>query len=335
MKKSRSLIIFIALSLLTVLLLLLDLGAGSVTISIGDVADALTGNCDNPAIAKIVIDIRLIKGVVAILAGMALSVSGLQMQTLFRNPLAGPYVLGVSSGASLAVALFILGAPLTGGLSGTAASLGMTGAALIGSGAVLALVGIVGRRIKDIMVVLILGIMVSSGISAIVQILQYLSTDEALKSFVIWTMGSLGNVTSEQLPVLAGVVATGLLLAVATIKSLNLLLLGEEYAVTMGYDRRRSRTIVLISTTLLAGGVTAFCGPIGFVGLALPHVARVLFATSDHRVLLPGAALTGAVVMLGCDIVSKSFVIPVNAVTSLMGIPIVIWIVFRNRRISI
>lgn len=335
MKKSRSLIIFIALSLLTVLLLLLDLGAGSVTISIGDVADALTGNCDNPAIAKIVIDIRLIKGVVAILAGMALSVSGLQMQTLFRNPLAGPYVLGVSSGASLAVALFILGAPLTGGLSGTAASLGMTGAALIGSGAVLALVGIVGRRIKDIMVVLILGIMVSSGISAIVQILQYLSTDEALKSFVIWTMGSLGNVTSEQLPVLAGVVATGLLLAVATIKSLNLLLLGEEYAVTMGYDRRRSRTIVLISTTLLAGGVTAFCGPIGFVGLALPHVARVLFATSDHRVLLPGAALTGAVVMLGCDIVSKSFVIPVNAVTSLMGIPIVIWIVFRNRRISV
>ncbi|MBD5229407.1 MAG: iron ABC transporter permease [Bacteroidales bacterium] len=335
MKKSRSLIIFIALSLLTVLLLLLDLGAGSVTISIGDVADALTGNCDNPAIAKIVIDIRLIKGVVAILAGMALSVSGLQMQTLFRNPLAGPYVLGVSSGASLAVALFILGAPLTGGLSGTAASLGMTGAALIGSGAVLALVGIVGRRIKDIMVVLILGIMVSSGISAIVQILQYLSTDEALKSFVIWTMGSLGNVTSEQLPVLAGVVATGLLLAVATIKSLNLLLLGEEYAVTMGYDRRRSRTIVLISTTLLAGGVTAFCGPVGFVGLALPHVARVLFATSDHRVLLPGAALTGAVVMLGCDIVSKSFVIPVNAVTSLMGIPIVIWIVFRNRRISV
>ena len=335
MKKSRSLIIFIALSLLTVLLLLLDLGAGSVTISIGDVADALTGNCDNPAIAKIVIDIRLIKGVVAILAGMALSVSGLQMQTLFRNPLAGPYVLGVSSGASLAVALFILGAPLTGGLSGTAASLGMTGAALIGSGAVLALVGIVGRRIKDIMVVLILGIMVSSGISAIVQILQYLSTDEALKSFVIWTMGSLGNVTSEQLPVLAAVVATGLLLAVATIKSLNLLLLGEEYAVTMGYDRRRSRTIVLISTTLLAGGVTAFCGPIGFVGLALPHVARVLFATSDHRVLLPGAALTGAVVMLGCDIVSKSFVIPVNAVTSLAGIPIVIWIVFRNRRISV
>ncbi|MBD5257334.1 MAG: iron ABC transporter permease [Barnesiella sp.] len=335
MKKSRSLIIFIALSLLTVLLLLLDLGAGSVTISIGDVADALTGNCDNPAIAKIVIDIRLIKGVVAILAGMALSVSGLQMQTLFRNPLAGPYVLGVSSGASLAVALFILGAPLTGGLSGTAASLGMTGAALIGSGAVLALVGIVGRRIKDIMVVLILGIMVSSGISAIVQILQYLSTDEALKSFVIWTMGSLGNVTSEQLPVLAAVMATGLLLAVATIKSLNLLLLGEEYAVTMGYDRRRSRTIVLISTTLLAGGVTAFCGPIGFVGLALPHVARVLFATSDHRVLLPGAALTGAVVMLGCDIVSKSFVIPVNAVTSLAGIPIVIWIVFRNRRISV
>lgn len=326
---------FIILAALTVLLLLLDLGAGSVNLSISDVVDALTGHCDNPAKSKIIVDIRLIKGIVAILAGMALSVSGLQMQTLFRNPLAGPYVLGVSAGASLAVALFILGAPLTGGLSGTAASLGMTAAALIGSGAVLALVGIAGRRIKDIMVVLILGIMVSSGISAIVQILQYLSTDEALKSFVIWTMGSLGNVTSEQLPVLAAVVAVGLLLAIATIKSLNILLLGEEYAVTMGYDRKRSRTIVLISTTLLAGGVTAFCGPIGFVGLAIPHVARTIFATSDNRILLPGAALTGAVVMLGCDIVSKSFVIPINAVTSLTGIPIVIWIVFRNRRISV
>lgn len=326
---------FASLAILTVLLLLLDLGAGSVKLSLGDVVDALTGQSDNPAKVKIVVDIRLIKGLVAVLAGVALSVSGLQMQTLFRNPLAGPYVLGVSSGASLAVALFIIGAPLTGGLSGTTASLGMTGAALIGSGAVLALVGIAGRRIKDIMVVLILGIMVSSGIGAIVQILQYLSTDEALKSFVVWTMGSLGNVTSDQLPILAAVVVAGLVLAVATIKSLNMLLLGEEYAVTMGYDHRRSRTAILISTTLLAGGVTAFCGPIGFVGLAIPHVARVLFATADHRVLLPGAALTGAVVMLGCDIVSKTFVIPVNAVTSLAGIPIVIWIVFRNRRIAI
>lgn len=333
--RSRTTIIFVVLAALTVLLLLVDIGAGSVKLSIGEVADALLGRGDNPATTKIVVDIRLTKGIVAIIAGIALSVSGLQMQTLFRNPLAGPYVLGVSSGASLAVALFILGAPLTGGLSATAASLGMTGAALVGSAVVLALIAVAGRRIKDIMVVLILGMMVSSAISAIVQILQYMSSDEALKSFVIWTMGSLGNVTSDQLPILAVTVAVGLILAVATTKSLNLLLLGEEYAVTMGYDNRRGRTMVLVSTALLAGSVTAFCGPIGFVGLALPHVARVAFGTADHRVLIPGAALTGAAVMLGCDIVSKLFVIPVNAVTALVGIPIVIWIVFRNRQIAV
>lgn len=333
--KGRTTIMFVVLAALTALLLLVDIGAGSVKLSIGEVADALLGRGDNPATTKIVVDIRLTKGIVAIIAGIALSVSGLQMQTLFRNPLAGPYVLGVSSGASLAVALFILGAPLTGGLSATAASLGMTGAALVGSAVVLALIAVAGRRLKDIMVVLILGMMVSSAISAIVQILQYMSSDEALKSFVIWTMGSLGNVTSDQLPILAVTVAVGLILAVATTKSLNLLLLGEEYAVTMGYDNRRGRTMVLVSTALLAGSVTAFCGPIGFVGLALPHVARVAFGTADHRVLIPGAALTGAAVMLGCDIVSKLFVIPVNAVTALVGIPIVIWIVFRNRQIAV
>lgn len=333
--RSRTTIIFVVLAALTALLLLVDIGAGSVKLSIGEVADALLGRGDNPATTKIVVDIRLTKGIVAIIAGIALSVSGLQMQTLFRNPLAGPYVLGVSSGASLAVALFILGAPLTGGLSATAASLGMTGAALVGSAVVLALIAVAGRRLKDIMVVLILGMMVSSAISAIVQILQYMSSDEALKSFVIWTMGSLGNVTAEQLPILAVTVAVGLILAVATTKSLNLLLLGEEYAVTMGYDNSRGRTMILVSTALLAGSVTAFCGPIGFVGLALPHVARVAFGTADHRVLIPGAALTGAAVMLGCDIVSKLFVIPVNAVTALVGIPIVIWIVFRNRQIAV
>lgn len=333
--RSHTTIIFVVLAALTALLLLVDIGAGSVKLSIGEVADALLGRGDNPATTKIVVDIRLTKGIVAIIAGIALSVSGLQMQTLFRNPLAGPYVLGVSSGASLAVALFILGAPLTGGLSATAASLGMTGAALVGSAVVLALIAVAGRRLKDIMVVLILGMMVSSAISAIVQILQYMSSDEALKSFVIWTMGSLGNVTAEQLPILGVTVALGLILAVATTKSLNLLLLGEEYAVTMGYDNRRGRTMILVSTALLAGSVTAFCGPIGFVGLALPHVARVAFGTADHRVLIPGAALTGAAVMLGCDIVSKLFVIPVNAVTALVGIPIVIWIVFRNRQIAV
>lgn len=331
--KGRVTITFIVLTLLTVLLLLVDIGAGSVKLSIGEVAKALIGESEDPAVSKIVIDIRLIKSIVAILTGAALSISGLQMQTMFRNPLAGPYVLGVSSGASLAVALFILGLPGLGLPSGIISTIGMTGAALLGSGIVLALVAVVGRRIKDIMVVLILGMMVSSGISAIVQILQYMSSDEALKSFVMWSMGSLGNVTSEQLPILLAVVFIGLVLAVATIKSLNLLLLGEEYAITMGYNSRRGRTMILMSTALLAGGVTAFCGPIGFIGLALPHVARAIFGSADHRILIPGVALTGAAVMLGCDIVSKILVTPINAITALIGIPIVIWIVFRQRAI--
>ena len=331
--KGRVTITFIVLTLLTVLLLLVDIGAGSVKLSIGEVAKALIGESEDPAVSKIVIDIRLIKSIVAILTGTALSISGLQMQTMFRNPLAGPYVLGVSSGASLAVALFILGLPGLGLPSGIMSTIGMTGAALLGSGIVLALVAVVSRRIKDIMVVLILGMMVSSGISAIVQILQYMSSDEALKSFVMWTMGSLGNVTSEQLPILLAVVFIGLVLAVATIKSLNLLLLGEEYAITMGYNSRRGRTMILMSTALLAGGVTAFCGPIGFIGLALPHVARAIFGSADHRILIPGVALTGAAVMLGCDIVSKILVTPINAITALIGIPIVIWIVFRQRAI--
>ena len=331
--KGRVTITFIVLTLLTVLLLLVDIGAGSVKLSIGEVAKALIGESEDPAVSKIVIDIRLIKSIVAILTGAALSISGLQMQTMFRNPLAGPYVLGVSSGASLAVALFILGLPGLGLPSGIISTIGMTGAALLGSGIVLALVAVVGRRIKEIMVVLILGMMVSSGISAIVQILQYMSSDEALKSFVMWTMGSLGNVTSEQLPILLAVVFIGLVLAVATIKSLNLLLLGEEYAITMGYNSQRGRTMILMSTALLAGGVTAFCGPIGFIGLALPHVARAIFGSADHRILIPGVALTGAAVMLGCDIVSKILVTPINAITALIGIPIVIWIVFRQRAI--
>jgi iron complex transport system permease protein len=283
---------------------------------------------------KIVVDIRLMKAVVAILAGAALSVSGLQMQTLFRNPLAGPYVLGVSSGASLGVALFILGAPLLGvGGSHILSSFGVAGAAWIGSAAVLAMVGVVSRRIKDVMVILILGMMIGSAVSAVVQILQYLSHEEALKSFVVWTMGSLGDVTAEQLWLLLGAVFVGLVLAVSVIKPMNLLLLGEAYARTMGLDVKRTRTLILFSTTLLAGTVTAFCGPVGFIGLAMPHVARAVFAQADHRVLMPAAAMIGAVSLLVCDIVSKMLTLPLNSVTALLGIPIVVWIVVRNKNI--
>lgn len=295
---------------------------------------ALTGSGNDPVTAKIVVNIRLLKAVVALLAGAALAVSGLQMQTLFRNPLAGPYVLGISSGASLGVAIFLLGAPLLG-LTGhpLISTLGIAGAAWIGSALILMLIAAVSRRIKDIMVILILGMMFSSGVGAVVQILQYLSNEAALKSFVVWTMGSLGDVTLGQLGLLLPAVVLGLVLAVAVIKPLNLLLLGENYARTMGLDIRRSRQLIFLSTTLLAGTVTAFCGPIGFIGLAVPHVARILFADADHRILVPASILTGIVVMLLCDVLAKLLTFPINTITALLGIPIVIWVVIRNKSI--
>ena len=300
---------------------------GAVNIPVRDVWAALTGGDCPPATKKIVLNIRLIKAVVALLAGASLSVSGLQMQTLFRNPLAGPYVLGISSGASLGVALVVL--------AGVGSSIGIAGAAWVGAAAVLIVITAVGRRIKDIMVILILGMMFSSGVGAVVQILQYFSHEESLKAFVIWTMGSLGDVTLPQLTLLAPLVAVGLLLAVLTIKPLNLLLFGEEYAVTMGLDIRRSRGLLFLSTTLLSGTITAFCGPIGFIGLAIPHVTRMLFQNSDHRVLLPGTTLSGASILLLCDVISKIFTLPINAITALLGIPIVVWVVLRNKSITV
>ena len=332
--KYRSTTLFVVLCALLVILFVVDLLVGSVSIPLRDIFAALLGSEVTPSTRLIVVGIRLVKAVVAVLAGMALSVSGLQMQTLFRNPLAGPYVLGISSGASLGVALFILGMPLLGiATSSTISSLGTAGAAWLGSALILAFVASVSTRIKDIMVILILGMMISSGVSAVVQILQYLSNEEALKSFVIWTMGSLGDVTSKQLGLLLPAVLIGLSVSVAVIKPLNLLLLGEQYARTMGLNVRRSRYLIFLSTTLLAGTVTAFCGPIGFVGLAIPHIARMLFRNADHRVLVPASALCGAVVLLCCDIVSKWLTLPINTITALLGIPIVIWVVIRNKNL--
>ena len=324
--RSRSVLLFTALAALTLFLFLLDLAVGAVPVTLGDVWAALTGGDCPRATAKIILNIRLIKAVVALLAGAALSVSGLQMQTLFRNPLAGPYVLGISSGASLGVALVVL--------AGVGSSIGIAGAAWLGAALVLVVIAAVGHRIKDIMVILILGMMFSSGIGAVVQILQYVANDESLKMFVIWTMGSLGDVTFNQLAVLIPSIIAGLLLAVITIKPLNLLLFGEEYAVTMGLNVRRSRGLLFLSTTLLAGTVTAFCGPIGFIGLAMPHVTRMLFRNSDHRVLVPGTVLSGASVLLLCDLVSKLFTLPINAITALLGIPIVVWVVLRNKSVT-
>ena len=329
--KCRSAILFTLLATLCVVLFVVDIVVGKTNISFGEVVDVLLGGGD-AVTRKIVLDLRLVRAVMALLAGMALSISGMQMQVLFRNPLAGPYVLGVSAGASLGVALFLLGAPLLGiTLSPAVQNIGVAGAAWIGSAVVLLLVVALSRRIKDIMVMLILGIMLSSGIGAVVEMMQYFSNEVELKSYIVWTMGSLGDITASQLAVLTPVIIVGLAMAVATIKPMNMLLAGERYASSMGLNISRTRNLILISTTLLAGTVTAFCGPIGFVGIAVPHIARMLFRSADHRTLLPATILSGVAMLLVGDIVARYFALPINTITALMGIPIVIYIVIRRR----
>lgn len=336
MKSYARYLLFAVLGISLVALAVGDLLTGTTNVPLADVWAALTGGTTTEEYRVIVNELRLPKVLVAAFAGMALAASGLQMQTLFRNPLAGPYVLGINSGASLGVALFTLALPMMGGMSSWLARIGLTGMAWIGSAAILVLVMFLSRKIKNISVILILGMMLGSAISAVVGILQYMGTDESLKAFVVWTMGSLATVTAEDLRLLIPVVVVGLVLAIAVVKPLNMLLLGESYARTMGLRVRVARTAIFLSTTLLAGTITAFCGPVGFIGLAMPHLARMTFRTADHRLLMPASMLWGAVAMLLCclatDIVARGGVmLPINTVTSLLGIPIIIIVVIRNR----
>lgn len=282
----------------------------------------------------IILSIRLVRTFVAVLIGVALSISGLQMQTVFQNPLADPYLLGVSSGAGLGAALFILGIPLLGLTnSPLLQSIGIVGAGWIGAALILVGVTAISRRVKNILGVLIIGVMIGYVAGAIIQILQYLSSAEQLKLFSLWSMGSLGHVTTTKLLIMLPVLCIGIVLSVISIKSLNLLLLGENYAQTMGMNVRQSRSLIFISTMLLAGTVTAFCGPIGFIGLAVPHIARMLFNNADHRVLLPGSVLVGIVAMLLCDLIAKSLILPINSITALLGVPVILWVVAKNLRV--
>lgn len=331
--------LFVALLVALLALAIGDLLLGTTDIPFSDVWATLTGGTPSSETNRVIIgELRLPKIIVALFAGMALSASGLQMQTLFRNPLAGPYVLGINSGASLGVAIFTMAAPMLGATSGTMmANMGITGMAWIGSALILLLVMFLSRKIRNINVILIIGMMLGSAISAVVGILQYIGTEESLKAFVVWTMGSVSTVTTEQLTILLPTVLIGLLLAVVVIKPLNMLLLGESYARTMGLRVARSRAIIFLSTTLLAGTVTAFCGPIGFIGLAMPHLARMTFRTSNHSVLMPASILWGALAMvlccLVCDLLAYGGIatFPINAVSSLLGIPVIIVVIFRNR----
>jgi iron complex transport system permease protein len=332
-------LLYILLALLLIVVFVLDIMLGSVSLKPGEIFHALFSGERSDA-ATIIMKFRLPKAATAAMVGIALSVSGLQMQTLFRNPMAGPYVLGISSGASLGVAFVILGFSSSMN-AGNLAGLGnwaLVAASWIGAGAVMIIIMFISVRVRDILTVLVLGIMLSSGISAIVSIMQYFSNETMLKAYVIWTMGSLGNLTSEQIGVLALSLSAGIILSILSIKMLNALLLGENYASSIGLNVRLARIIIFAGTSILAGSVTAFCGPIGFIGIAVPHIARILFRTSDHRVLIPSTILLGAIIMIASDIISQlpgsEKVLPVNSVTSLVGIPVVIWVILRNRKYS-
>jgi iron complex transport system permease protein len=324
-------------------MLLLSLAIGSVKIPLDQIITViLGGEAERTAWTNIVLKFRLPKALTAMLAGMALGVSGLMMQTFFRNPLAGPFVLGVSSGASLGVALVVLS---TGAIGGTLmAGMGLSGdlllavAAGFGAGLTLVLVLLVSVRVQSSMTLLILGLMFGYMVSALVSLLLYFAVPERIQAYINWTFGSFGGVTWDQLPILASVVSVGLVLALLLTKSLNALLLGENYARSLGMNVFIARIGIVSSTALLAGVVTAFCGPIGFIGIAVPHLCRSLFNTSDHRLLVPGTILMGAIVALVASLIAEvpgnNLVLPLNAVTALIGAPIVIGVILRQRNIG-
>jgi len=322
-------------------LFVMVLAWGSVSIPLDNVARILTtGEADKASWVNIVMKVRLPKAITALLAGAALAVSGLVMQTFFRNPLAGPYILGISSGASLGVGLVVL----TGGAaSGLVIGVGLGGdfllaaAASVGAALALGIVLIAARRVENSLTLLVLGVMFGSFTSAIVSLLMYFSAPERVQSYIQWTFGSFSTVTTSQLAPLAVGVIVGLILTGGLAKSLNALLLGEEYARTMGLSVGRVRLLIVTGTALLAGTVTAFCGPVGFIGTAVPHLCRAIFNTSDHRVLLPACGLMGACVGLIAALIAElpgsSVILPLNAITALIGAPVVMFVLMRQRQL--
>lgn len=312
---------------------------GAVAIPLKEVYNSLIGTgASKSSWEYIIMDYRLPKAIVAIVVGMGLAISGLLMQTLFRNPLAGPYVLGLSSGASLGVALVILGAAfLPDFISELLLSpYGIVIASSLGSFLVLLAVLAVAQRLRDTMAILIVGLMFGSLTNALVGTLTYFSTAEQLQKFTFWSLGTLGNLSWTSIAILAVCVLIGLLLSLTSIKPLNTLLLGENYAKSLGLNYSKARFIIIFATSILAGSITAFSGPIAFVGLAVPHIAKLVFQTSNHLILFWSTLLFGAMIMLVCDSISQlpnsAIVIPINAITSILGAPIVIWLLIRKRK---
>ena len=337
--QKRNTILFFYLVTGLFFLFFINISLGSITIPFKEIYQSLTGGeASKSTWEYIIVNYRLPKAITVILVGVGLSISGLLMQTLFRNPLAGPYVLGLSSGASLGVAFVILGAGLLPPFLREIilSSYGIVLASTIGSSCVLLAVLLVSIRLRDTMTILIVGLMFGSLSSAIVGTLSFFSTAEQLQKFTFWSLGNLGNLSWTSIVILAVCVLAGLLLSLASIKALNALLLGENYARSLGLNYNKARLIIILATSILAGSITAFAGPIAFIGLAVPHIAKLVFQTSNHSVLFWSTLLFGAIIMLVCDTISQvpggDITLPINAVTSIFGAPIVIWLLLRKQK---
>ncbi|NKI32630.1 FecCD family ABC transporter permease [Croceivirga thetidis] len=324
---------FLVLALLSCLLV--NLSLGSVTIPFKETISILTGgNSLNESWNYIILNYRLPKAITAILVGGGLSVSGLLMQTLFRNPLAGPFVLGISSGASLGAALLLMGSSFLG--LAFIGDISLVMAASIGGFLVLLIVLVVANRVRDTMATLIIGLMFGSITAAVVSLLAYFSEAEQLQRFIFWSYGSVGNLSWNQIGLLTLIICFGLVVSLLSTKDLNSLLLGERYAQSLGVSLKKTKYLIIIATGLLAGSITAYAGPIAFIGLAVPHLTRQIFDTTNHKILLPTVFLYGAILLLICDTIAQlptsDSVLPINAITSLVGAPVVIWLLVRKRK---
>ena len=322
------------------MVLLVSISLGSVSIPLDEIIAVLLGNDSSKSSwATIILHFRLPKAITAMLVGSGLSIAGLLMQTLFKNPLAGPFVLGISSGASLGVAILILGASIFGGVITTVSfsSWGLAIASSLGAAIVLFAVLLTAHKVRNTMSILIIGLMFGTVTSAIISVFTFFSDAEKIQQFVFWGFGNLGNLSWNEILVFFTIYVIAIINLIRIIKPLNSLLIGENYSKSLGVNIKKNRTIILVITSLLTGVTTAFAGPIAFIGLAVPHITKLVFKTSDHTILLPAVAILGAIILLVCDMVAQlptsEFTLPINAVTSLIGAPIVIWLLLRKKKI--
>ena len=333
---------FSTLFFVLAMVFLVSIGLGSVAIPIDEIIAVLLGNNSSKSSwSTIILHFRLPKAITAMLVGSGLSIAGLLMQTLFKNPLAGPFVLGISSGASLGVAILILGAGIFGGVLTTISlsSWGLAIASSIGAALVLFAVLITANKVRNTMSILIIGLMFGTVTSAIISVFTFFSNADKIQQFVFWGFGSLGNLSWNEILIFFTIYLIAIINLIGIIKPLNSLLIGENYAKSLGINIKKNRNIILLITSLLTGVITAFAGPIAFIGLAVPHITKLVFKTSDHKILLPAVTILGAIILLVCDIVAQlptsEFTLPINAVTSLIGAPVVIWLLVRKKKIYI